>query len=208
MHTPMHSSTLYERKVLHLSRRWNLEKWKCCICILICPQSGIVFGVAVKFPDVCSSSLFIGASWETGLKFQSACYHSIWRWVFSLFSVCLLLPFLCHSFLASLLFYIFLHFFIIKSQFSIIAPYFFAIHPFFSLFHHTHHFSSPYPFLIVRTVSAYISLVVPRAVLHSSEGLQLNPVSLDPSFFFSPHPQLCFLFHFFCPPSILSLCSL
>lgn len=71
-----------ETEVLRLSRRWNLEKWKCCICILICPQSGIVFGVAVKLPGVCSSSLFIRVPWETGLKFKSACYHSLWRWVF------------------------------------------------------------------------------------------------------------------------------
>lgn len=69
-------------EVLRLSCRWNLEKWKCCICILICSQSGIVFGVAAKLPGVCSSSLFIGVRWETGPKFKSACYHSVWRWGF------------------------------------------------------------------------------------------------------------------------------
>lgn len=87
-----------ETEVLRLSRRWNLEKWKCCICILICPQSGTVFGVAAKLPGVCSSSLFIGAPWETGLKFKSACYHSVWRWGFLNFFLCLFRSFhIIHS---------------------------------------------------------------------------------------------------------------
>lgn len=158
-----------ETEVLHLSRRWNLEKWKRCICILICPQSGIVFGVAGKFPDVCSSSLFIGTPWETGLKFKCACYHSIWRWVFSSFPVCLLLPFLCHSFLSSLLFYVSI-FFTDQSPFFIIAPHFFAVHP-------SPRSSSRHPFLIVGTMNAYISLVVPTPAQPCLIG----------SIFFSPH---------------------
>lgn len=74
-YTLAHIHFMKETEVLCLSRRWNLEKWKHCICILICPQSGIVFGVGAKLPGVCSSSLFIGAPWKTGPKFKSGCYH-------------------------------------------------------------------------------------------------------------------------------------
>ncbi len=134
-----------ETEVLRLSRRWNLEKWKCCICILICPQSGIVFGVAAKLPGVCSSSLFIGAPWETGPKFKSACYHSVWRWgslsLFFLFVFCSL--FLCHSFSVCLSFSIFLHFFITPPQSFIISPHL----PLFFFFYSVSSFIAPYTFL-------------------------------------------------------------
>lgn len=53
---------------------------KCCICILICSQSGIVFGVAVKLPAVCTSSPLIEGPWKTGPKFKCECYRSAWRW--------------------------------------------------------------------------------------------------------------------------------
>lgn len=149
-----------ETEVFHLSRRWNLEKWKWCICILICPQSGIVFGVAVKFPDVCSSSLFIGALWETGLKFKSACYHSIWRWV-SFFSRLSFAPFPLPLILCKSAFLYLSSFFHHSTSVLYHCSLLLCYTSFFSLFRRSHHFSSPYPFLIVRTVNAYISLVVP-----------------------------------------------
>lgn len=121
-------------EVLHLSRRWNLEKWKSCICILICSQSGIVFGVAAKLPRVCSSSLFIGVLWETGTKFKSARYHSVWRWGILFFPSRLCLQ-LCLPLSLTLQVFIFhlSSFFsplVSLPLFLIISPYFFPL-PFF-----------------------------------------------------------------------------
>lgn len=55
--------TLYEgcRGPWLIAQVGSGEKWKSCICILICPQSGFVFGVAEKSPGVRPSSLFTGA---------------------------------------------------------------------------------------------------------------------------------------------------
>lgn len=144
-----------ETEVLRLSRRWNLEKWKCCICILICPQSGIVFGVAAKLPGVCSSSLFIGTTWDTGPKFKSACYHSVWRWGFlSLFFSCPSSAFassVTHSLSLSLCLSssVTLHFFITLPPSLIISPYFRPSHlPFFYiLFFSTSLSLSPFTFV-------------------------------------------------------------
>lgn len=47
-------------------------KWKCCICILICPQSGIVFGIAVE--------LLAPRRPTMATKFKSACDLAEWRW--------------------------------------------------------------------------------------------------------------------------------
>lgn len=201
-----------ETEVLRLSRRWNLEKWKRCICILICPQSGIVFGVAAKLPGVCSSSLFIGAPWETGLKFKSACYHSVWRWGFlSFFPLCLKLSFPLSLIFYKSVFHYFPSFFIILFDFFIISPYFFAIHIFsclfFPLFHHFHQLlpltTPTLPFFIARRVDPQISLAMPCAMLLGSVGLQQSwthdpalPSSSQPSVIPSPfppstHPPLC-----------------
>lgn len=186
---------------LRLSRGRNLEKWKYCICILICPQSGIVFGIATKLLGVCSSSLFIGAPWTTGPKFKSACYHSVWRWGFLYFFLIFFPP----SFILSLPIIFFYH--------STSALYYFFLFP-----PHTPVFPcvlstlitlslqllwliQPLPVFAARRVKAQISLVMPCAMLLRSEGLQQSrnrdpalpsssQSSVTPSLF-PPDPPLC-----------------
>ncbi len=205
-------------EVLCLSRRWNLEKWKCCICILICPQSGIVFGVAAKLPGVCSSSLFIGTTWDTGLKFKSACYHSVWRWGFlSLFSLCRLrsLPLSLTPSVTVLLNHsaVFHHSTSIFNYFPLLLLHL-GCFPLLSLFAPLSPLTPLHPFLIARGVNAQISLAMPRATPLASEGLQqswnhdpaLPSSSVIPSLCL-PHRHLCPPFDIFRPLSIRSFRS-
>lgn len=81
--------------------------WKCCICILICPQSGIVFGVAVKLPGVCSVVYERQAR-----KFKSASLHVLLKNIFNLYLIFLsliLCNFLHRSFKCIYIYIYFLH---------------------------------------------------------------------------------------------------
>lgn len=81
-HTRTHTHPRYEGSggPLLILQVKSGKNCKCCICILICSQSGIVFGVAVKLPAVCTSSPFIEGPWKTGPKFKCECYRAAWRW--------------------------------------------------------------------------------------------------------------------------------